>query len=380
LKTKQETLQRNFVSDRLKRDLIYQIENNILKPGNAILSGPALARKYGISYVTVIKVINELVDKGFLYSNRGKGTFVADLKGSMRKDRYSRVDSKTRFLLGVVIPNLSNRFFTEIIHGVEATANKNKYEIILCNAEDDPDKEEKYMRRLYERGARGLVFVTHKDSHLNRFALELSKKLPIVVVNVFIDRIKANFVASDDMRGAYEAVNHLIELGHKSILHLAGPLQTSTAKVRLDGYKNALSEHNINFDQDLVRETDWKRHSGYQEMKKFLIKEGKKITAVFACNDTVASGAFKAIKDLGLNIPKDIAIVGFGNLEIAQLLDVPLTTVDQSSYQMGTVATRILVEKISAKGKAKSLRKEIIPTKLIVRESCGVNLVKPVHL
>jgi DNA-binding LacI/PurR family transcriptional regulator len=334
-----------------------------------------LMNRHHISQATVEKALFQLEQEELVYREQGRGTFVGrkDEKGL---EKSSPVGRRVRSnLLGLIVPTRGVSFFSDIIFGVEEAAGKNGYHVILCNANEDPGKEKEHVLELLKRDLSGLVVVAGKNSHPNGdFFQKISLRVPLVMMDVFLEGVEADYVASDDRKGSYEAVKHLLELGHRRILHLAGLGEDSTAVTRYEGYKDALFEQGIEFDASLVREAGWKHARGYLEMKKFLINNRKGATAVFACNDEVASGAFKAIRERGLKVPEEMALVGFGNLDIGLLLEVPLTTVDQLSVETGAKATGLLLERIKRKNIPFS-RKVITPTRLVVRESCGAKLI-----
>ena len=179
-------------------------------------------------------------------------------------------------------------------------------------------------------------------------------------------------MVSDDREGGYIAAKHLIELGHEKIVHLAGPEGDSSAEERTAGYKDALAESGIKLKAEFLRYTNWHFEEGYYETKKFFMNTGGKATAAFACNDEVGAGAYRALVELSMNVPGDVALVGYGNLACGKFLDVPLTTVDQSSHSIGQTAGKLLIQKIESARRLADYRTVKIPTKLIIRDSCGI--------
>ncbi len=334
-----------------------------------------LMGRHHISQATVEKALFQLEQEGLVYREQGRGTFVGR-KDEKRGEKSPPAGRRMRSdLLGLIVPTRGISFFADIIFGVEEAAGKNGYHVILCNANEDPDKEREHVLKLLKRDVSGLAVVAGKNSHPNSdFFRKISRRIPLVMMDIFLAGVEADYVTSDDRKGSYEAVKHLLELGHRKILHLAGPGEDSTENARYEGYKEALLEQGIELDESLVREAGWNHERGYLEMKKFLIANRNGAVAVFACNDEVASGAFRAIRERGLKVPEDVALVGFGNLDIGLLLEVPLTTVDQLSVAMGVKATELLLDRIKGKGGLLP-RKIITPTRLVVRESCGAKLI-----
>jgi len=221
-----------------------------------------------------------------------------------------------------------------------------------------------------------------KEFILNKSAVAL----PLQIKESIRDRILSGRLKPDDKLPSENnlaeecgvsrmtARQALIELGHKKILHLAGPKGDSSAEGRFAGYKEALKKYRIEFQPELVRFTEWHSEEGYYETKKFFLNgaDKEKVTAIFAGNDEVATGAFKALSELKLKVPEEIALAGYGNLEIGQLLEIPLTTVNQSPVEMGKVASQLLLDKLSGKRNFEERKEVKVPTRSVIRQSCGI--------
>jgi DNA-binding LacI/PurR family transcriptional regulator len=242
-------------------------------------------------------------------------------------------------------------------------------------ANEDPLEERNCLQKLQEGGARGLILIAENYSHENLNLLqEIKQKMPIVIVDVEVPGLETDLVVSDDLQGGFLITSHLIELGHRKILHLAGPEDDSSAKGRLTGYQEALKKYDIEFQPELVRFTDWHSEEGYYETKKALLNSSnrEKVTAIFACNDEVATGTLKALTELNFKVPDEIALAGYGNLDIGRLLEVPLTTVNQFPNEMGKVASQLLLGKLTGSRNFNERKEVKIPTKLVIRKSCGI--------
>ncbi|MEK6646873.1 MAG: GntR family transcriptional regulator [Candidatus Firestonebacteria bacterium] len=356
-----------YITTQLKENLQKRILANEFSVDTKLPSERELAQEYNISRISVRSAIKELENEDFLYKVRSKGTFVKN-----RQD-FKIVSKKSISLL--VSPPLRMSFFSTIISGIEEAASKNDYDLFLRCTNEDTFLEKKYILELNESKNSGLIIISGANSFRNaEFFKNLAQKNPMVVIDMFLGEIPADYVFSDDEKGTYDAIMHLIELGHTRILHLAGPKKNSTASLRIQGYKKTLQEKNIAIDTDLIRETDWSLESGYYETKKFFTNNKKRATAIFACSDEVAIGAYKAVKELGLKIPEDISLVGYANLDVGRLWEVPLTTVDQSPEKMGREAFNLLSERIERKRSFFEVKKIPVPTNLIIRESCGIKL------
>jgi len=356
-----EKVERSVV-DRVKEDLRAKILRGDFSTSKRFPSERKLAKIYKISRITVRHAISELVAEGYLYRIPFKGTYIS-------KDL-------NRLTIQLIInPPLTVSFFTEILSGIEKSISKDGNKLLLKCTNENSEIERKYLEGIREEKIDGLIIVSGKNSFSNIDLIrETGHIIPLVIVDIYLGEIEADYISSDDEKGGYIATKHLIELGNRKILHLAGNIQHSTAKARLNGYKKALEEENIEFDEELIRYTDWQMEKGYFETKKFLLN--KKVDGIFACNDEVAAGAFKAIKELGFSIPDDISIVGYGNLSIGKLIEVPLTTIDQKPERIGTEAYKLLMERIKGERNTHSLKKVFMDVELIIRESCGIRKQK----
>lgn len=363
-----ETHKRDFVYQPLKENLVRQIEAGRLKRGDCILSEKRLVQKYGISNKSVRKAIKELVEEGYLIAMRGKGVFVAE---DYKKKKAVNADT-----IGVVVSDLAVSFHTEIVRGIEHEAEQNGYQMILGNNDNNAKKEEMYLRRFVGQGLNGIIVVTGRNSIRNKYFREIGRDIKLAIVDTFIKGAEADYVTTDDERGACEAVKYLIGLGHRSIANLTGPGEVSTAYNRYEGYKRALREAGMAMDERLVRLTDFSEQGGYEGMKKILAKT-RDVTACVAVNDMVAWGAMRAIEEQGLKIPEDISVAGFGALKLnnSSALPLPLTTVNQQAYEMGQEAARLVIGRLRGEG-GKNIKKIVLPTKLIIRTSTARVLAK----
>lgn len=229
--------------------------------------------------------------------------------------------------IALLVPDISNAFFSQIAKHLESNFGKHGYNLILCNTNDNAIEQEKYLQLMLNRGVDALVICVANDRSktievLDDFAAD---NVPVIAFDRFFDNLKCPLVVTDNKKGAKDIVEYLISLGHKRIACISG----SNARLyseRLDGYMQALSENGIAYDEKLVRSGDYRFESGYA-LTKELLKE--RPTAIFVCNDTMAYGAYKAIEENGMIIPNDISVVGFDDLMFSSLLSVPLTTVRQ---------------------------------------------------
>jgi LacI family repressor for deo operon, udp, cdd, tsx, nupC, and nupG len=188
-----------------------------------------------------------------------------------------------------------------------------------------------------------------------------------MLVSRNIEGLDKNCIIVDDVEGGMMATEYLIKLGHRRIAHITGPLQTRSALNRLKGYKLALKKYEIEYRDELVGEGDFKIKGGYQVMKRFL-KLTEPPTAIFAANDLLALGAMQAVQKKNFHVPEDFSVVGFNDIKLASFVYPTLTTIRQPMLEMGELAVRMLL-RIIEEGKFNQ-RKEVLESKLIIRESC----------
>lgn len=274
--------------------------------------------------------------------------------------------------IGLIIPNIRNPIFPAVARGVEDFARESGYTVILCNTDENIKLEEEYVQTLRKRWVDGLIFATAgmESKHI----LELKKDgFPVVLAVRDMEDFLIDTVKIDNFKAAYEAINYLIGKGYKRIAIVNGKLELSVYNQRFEAYKKALMDANLPIIEDLIVGDTYKgigdkaSENGYAALTN-LLKAGKKFDAVFAANDLRAIGAIRAIKDHGLRVPKDIAVMGFDDLEFSSLLDPPLTTVSQPLYQIGVRAVKRLLKIIDKKGNYKP-HIEILETHLEIRES-----------
>ena len=276
-------------------------------------------------------------------------------------------------ILGLILSDITNPFFTTVVRAVEDTARSAGYTLLLGNTDEDVVKEEAYVELLRSRQVDGLMLVASAGQHAYVPGL-LAAGLPVVCVDRSLVALGADSVLTDNVAGAYQAVSHLIALGHRRIGIVTGLTGVTSTNQRLDGYTQALAVHGIAFDPVLAREGDSRLDGGAARAAE-LLRLPDRPTALFVTNNLMTIGAMRAIDDAGLRCPEDIALVGFDDFEWASVFRPRLTTVRQPVYEIGKAAARFLIQRVEGKrtGSAVEL---LLPPKLIVRESCGESSIR----
>ncbi len=336
-----------------------------------------IAKKAQVSRQTVSDVLNDKwKEKRISEETRRRIQATAQQLNYRRNNIARSLVMKKTNILGLLIPCVTHSFWPQLARSVEETARENGYHILLCHMDDDCQREVEKINLLLEYRVAGLIVSpAHDRQDVNIYIQLLNDRMNFVLVDKCLNGIECNFVGTDDRAGAYEAVTHLINLGHRHIAHIRGPQSASTAKGRLQGYRQALADNNVAFDPSLVEENGFQREDGYKAAEKFL-KLDKKPTAIFAVTDMAAIGAMQALKERGLKVPEDMAVVGFADIEAASIVDPPLTTVRELVMEMGRTAVQIILKEIEGKEREEreDTQKIILKPTLVVRKSCGANL------
>ncbi len=323
-----------------------------------------VAREAGVSVNTVSRALNGKPDVS--PETRARVLEVAKRLG-YRPNRLARgLRSNKTFTLGVIVTDIANPFFAELVKGVEEAARQNGYSILLEDTGEDSEKEATAIQTMLAERVDGLL-ITPVQSDSNTLEDVLKSKIPTVLMGRYFSDLKLPYVVTNDVRGAALATKHLIDLGHRNIAHVGGPLHISSAQDRLSGYRQALQAHGIPIRKEYVLMGAVTLEDGY-EVGKELLKLKPLPTAVFAYSDFVAIGLMQSLLDEGLRIPDDVSLVGYDNITFSAYTRVPLTTVEIPKRDLGREAVQMLVQLLKG-GSALKSREKKLPVKLVLRQS-----------
>jgi LacI family transcriptional regulator len=269
--------------------------------------------------------------------------------------------------LALILPDSANPFFADIGRAIEDCAFQLGYSVILGNTQGDPRREELYIDVLSKKQVDGIIFVATGEQ-ADSLNLLRSRGLPVVVVNRDLNAVEVDLIYTDNFQGGYLATQHLIQLGHRRIACIAGPSDLTLGADRVDGYRRALEEAGLTYDEGLVLAGDYQPASGFAVTQQ-LLAGADRPTAIFACNDLMALGALRAAAAAGCPVPAALSVVGFDDIELARYTNPPLTTIAQDKAEIGAQAVRRLVERIGQKDTP--YQRAVLPTRLVVRESTG---------
>lgn len=324
-----------------------------------------IARDLGVSLMTVSKALRSHNDISEATRRRVQQR-ARELDYQPNWVAQSLVTRRT-YLIGLVIPDLMHSFFAEVAQGVARKFEPLGYQVVISNSEENPAAEARQLELLLNRKVDGLIVASAQTCNdVESFERIRRRGIPLVLIDRLPPSFQGHFVGGRDEEVGRLATAHLIEQGCRRIAHIRGPA-VGTGLGRLSGYSKALSDAGLRMPENYVVTGLHDDIRGYEAMRQ-LLQIHPRPDGVFCYNDPVAAGAIRAILQAGLSIPRDIAIVGAGNVHYSDLLKVPLSTVDQSSTEIGDSAASLLMECIEAKAEvpARSIR---ITPRLIVRES-----------
>jgi LacI family transcriptional regulator len=277
--------------------------------------------------------------------------------------------SKRTHTLALIVTDITNPYFTSMARGVEDVAGASDYTVIYCNTDESEAKEEKYANMLAQRRVDGVLLVPSCGNAKTIKFFE-SNNINVVILDRRISGVKSDIVYSDSANGAYRLIKLLIGLGHKRIAMITGPKDISTSADRVAGYQQALAEAGLK-ENERIYYGAFNEQSGYEHTNHAMMQVSKP-TAIFGANNFTAIGIMKALYDLKLDVPGDVSVVGFDDLPEFMFMKPFLTVARQRAYEMGKLATELLLKCISGE-LSQGHRELILPIEIIVRESSGPN-------
>ncbi|HAS6300606.1 TPA: LacI family DNA-binding transcriptional regulator [Vibrio vulnificus] len=248
--------------------------------------------------------------------------------------------------IGMLVTTSTNPFFGEVVKGVERSCYQKGYNLILCNTEGDHERMKSSIMTLLQKRVDGLILMCSSLEGERLDVFERYPDIPVVVMDWGPMLFSSDKIQDNSLRGGYLAANHLIQMGHKEIGCITGPLIKHQAQMRYEGYKRALNEHGLSFNPAWIVEADFECEGGYQAFKKIVAK-GPLPSALFVCNDMMAMGVINAANELGVEIPHDLSIIGYDDIHIAKFMTPSLTTIHQPKYRLGQAAVETLLKKIN---------------------------------
>jgi LacI family transcriptional regulator len=330
-----------------------------------------IARELGISPSTVSRALKDHPD--ISKDTKKAVNELADKLNYQPNIVALNLRQKKTNTIGVIIPEVVHFFFSTVISGIEDVAYSAGYNVILAQSNESYVREVAHVKTMFNSRVDGMLLsLSRETTNFDHVESIISKGVPIVFYDRMYNSPTSSKVIVDDYAGAKEAVNHLIDQGCKKIAHIMGAPNLIISIDRLRGYKDALKENKMEVKEELIIPSDSGTFEEGKSLTQKLLSSKVAVDAIFCNNDPLAMGAMVAIKEKGLKIPQDIAIVGFSNWFFGGLMDPALTTIDQPGFEMGQEAARLLIRQIDTKLKddfEPVHETKVLKTQLIIRES-----------
>ncbi|KJD31102.1 LacI family transcriptional regulator [Tamlana nanhaiensis] len=270
--------------------------------------------------------------------------------------------------VGVIVPRVDSNFFGSVIRGIEEELNPQGYHVIICQSYEDPKTEGKKIDTLLNAQVDGVLVSTTSNSKKEPLKRILAKNIPLIFFDRRKDMQGVSSVVINDFEGAYKATKHLIDEGCTKIAHLSGNFSLEIFRERFSGYKQAIIDAGLPFNEDWVIKTKSNRTDGI-EATKTLLQLNPRPDAIFSASDFAALGAIQEIRAQKLNIPQDISVVGFSNEPFTKFMELPISTIDQSPFEMGKMAAKVFLEQSNNESHVKMEKKVVLDPQLIIRNS-----------
>jgi LacI family transcriptional regulator len=329
-----------------------------------------IAIKLGISITTVSKALKNYPD----VSQKTKSA-VIELAQKLHYTPNSfavNLRTKESKTIGLIIPEVMHHFFSNIINAIIDEAEKNGYLVIILQSNESLALEKKQVELLINKRVDGILMSLSNESNNDEHIKQIvDRNIPFVMFDKISKLCKCSKVIIDDQKAAFNAVQHLIDKGCKKIAHIRGPLNPQNAIDRYIGYKKALEKNNIPFDSKLVYTCENVTFQEGIDFAKQIIEEHPDVDGIFAITDLVAVGVLSYFNDVGIKIPEQVAVIGFSNWFMSQVLTPKLSTVDQPSHQMGIESFNLLLEEMNCHKLDQPFapRTILLETAVIARES-----------
>ncbi len=346
---------------KIREVLQDQIISGKFAPGDRLPSERELCEIFSVSRTTVRRALDDLVANGVLYRIPAKGTYVAESGLATLRDtgNIAFIRCYRRSPLSSMNDDI---FYPRILTGIEITISQNGYHCLVQSINEN-DYSDQALAQLVEKVDGIICCELRNQKFLERLR---TTQLPLVLVSPSVMDSTVDIVEIDNRQGAIEAVNHLIDLGHKHIAFIGGSPNSLPSKEREAGYLQTLREHELPIINKHVISLGWRQSDGHTAMTQ-LLKTQPTPTAVFAASDLLALGAYGAVHAAGLGIPQDISIMGFDDIDVATQAKPALSTVLVKKLEMGQLAARLILEQLG--GERDYPIRVVVPTSLVIRDS-----------
>lgn len=322
----------------------------------------AVAQRAGVSSATVSRV---LANKPYVRPEVRERVWQAVRELGYRPNRVARsLRAQRSKIIGLIISDIQNPFFTSVVRAIEDAAYEKGYSILLCNTDEDPQKERFYLELMVDENVSGIIVCPTRESvsHIQDYPI------PLVTLDRRVVNVDTDAILLDNVESAAKLVSHLIANGHRRIGAVIGTPDFTTGRERCEGYLAALRAHDIPFEPALLIQVSPKTDAGYSAAE-HLLDLPLPPTAIFAGNNLLTLGALKAVRARGLHIPRDVALAGFDEMPWSALVEPGITVIEQPTYELGRTAAEVLLRRLE--NPARPTREVVLKGRLIVRESSG---------
>lgn len=312
-----------------------------------------VAKEAGVSIATVSNAIN---GKGNVSKKRREQILkIMEQMNYQPNVNASALMGKKTYTLGLLIPDISNPFFSEIARAIEDQAHQLGYSVIMCSTDNKDERVERYIGLLEQKNVDGILIGTGVDN-LDILTNLQAKNIPIVMISRETSALEVDTVVVDDFVGGLMAAQHLAEMGHRQMAILSEQLKVSSARERIRGFKQGLQDLQIPFDDHNIAICDYMIQEGRRAAGELLAREDRP-TALFCCNDVLAIGALQEARSIGIKVPEELSIVGFDDTILAAVVDPPLTTIAQPIASMAKQAFQLLISHLD---ESEAVKKRIV--------------------
>jgi LacI family transcriptional regulator len=326
-----------------------------------------VARLAGVSVATVSNVVNE--SRPVAPETRERVRRAVAALGYTPHAAARSMRGRGSGLVGLIVADITNPFFTSLVQSVERAANAHGYAVLLCNSDEDQAREERSLQLLRTQRVDGIILAATGQASAGRAAALAQLRVPVVLVDRGLPEFGLDAVILDNRRAALEATRHMLGFGHQRVAMIAGPASVSTGMERLAGFREALLEAGVRYEDKWVRDAGFREERAY-DLACEMLAQPQRPTAIFAANNLIAIGVMRAIADSRLRCPEDVSVVSIDDFAWANAFRPRLTTVAQPVDAMGEAAVRLLVHRIAGDGPA-APHTEVMAPMLVARESCS---------
>lgn len=329
-----------------------------------------IAKELGLSTSTVSRALRDSHEIG---AETKKMVLDYAQKVNFKPNRIAQsLKDHKSMSIGVIVTEISNSFFSQVINGVESIAHKNGYTVIIAQSMESAERELLSLQHLTSSSIDGLIISVSTESENFHYLKDLHQKgMHIVFVDRAIDNIETHKVVVDNFKGAYKATKHLIDQGKKNIAILSNNIGLSISRDRMAGYIEALKDHNLPVKDTMIKYCNLggMKYTEVEDAMKELMKKRNKPDAIFAGSDKLTIGCLRYLKEREIKVPDNVAVIGFSNTDLTDLIDPPLSVIRQPAFEMGEASTELLLSLIKSKKPVTKFETRIHTTELFVKKS-----------